>query len=162
MDFYAIMLSMAQCSTASNALYERIRSRPEIQDMVKFAPNKSDVHTFRIEFIRPEGCVHGIYGLSIAYPPDAMGNRGSKYGEGFPSTIETAILGKIPQNSDIFNAKLIYDENCGYYDVRRFDDDDIEGLVEEIVRISDYLSSSLVEDEHQEDDQSDQVLEEDI
>lgn len=70
-----------------------------------------------------------------------MGNRGSKYGEGFPSTIETAILGEIPQNSDIFHANLINDEICGYFDVCRFYDNDIEGLVEEIVRISNYLSS---------------------
>jgi len=79
--------------------------------------------------------------MSIAYPSDAMGNRGSKYGEGFPSTIETAILGEIPQNSDIFHANLINDEICGYFDVCRFYDNDIEGLVEEIVRISNYLSS---------------------
>ena len=45
MDFNAIMLSMVQCSTASNSLYENIRTRPEIQDRVKFAPKKSDVST---------------------------------------------------------------------------------------------------------------------
>jgi len=69
MESYAIMLSIAQCSTASNSLYENIRFRPEIRDKVKFAPNRSEVCNFWIEFIRPEGCVHGIYGLSIAYPP---------------------------------------------------------------------------------------------
>jgi hypothetical protein len=69
-----------------------------------------------------------------------MGNRGLKYGEGFPSSIETRLLGKIPQKSDIFDAKLIYDENCGYSDVCRFSDTD--ALVEEIIRISNYLSST--------------------
>ena len=150
-----MLLSMAQCTAASNALYGRFRTIPEIQDKVKIAPNNSEVHTFRVEFIRPEGCEHGIYGMSISYPSDAMGNRGSKYGEGFPSTIETALLGEIPQNKDIFHAELLYDENCGYDDVRRFYDDDINGLVKEIIRISNYLSSSLIEDDNQTDDEID-------
>lgn len=75
-----------------------------------------------------------------------IGNRGIKYGEGFPSTIQTAILDVIPKNSDISQAENIYDENRGYHGVSRFYDNDIEGLIEEIIHISDYLSSPLIED----------------
>jgi hypothetical protein len=146
MDFFSIVISMNQCFRSSNTLYESIRIRPEIQDKVKFAPNNKDINTFRIEFIRPEGCVHGIYGLSISYPYDAIGNRGSNYGEGFPSTIETAILGEIPQNLDIFHANFINDKNCGYQDVCHFYDNNVDALVEEIIRISNYLLSPLLED----------------
>lgn len=143
---------MTKCFRASNALYESIRVRPEIQDKIKFAPNNRDVHTFRVEFIRPERCVCEIYGLSISYPLDAIGNRGSAYGEGYPSTIETSILGEIPPNSDILNANFIYNENCNYQDVCRFYDNNVDALVEEIIRISNYLSSSIVKDDNIEDD----------
>ena len=158
-----MLRSIKQCCVASDSLYERIRYRPEIKDKVKIAPKKNDDHSFRVEFIRSEGCVHGIYGISIEYPPNAIGNRGSKYGEGFPSTIETRILGKIPENSDIFNANPINDDVRSFYDdVRSFYDDDIEGLVKEIVRISDYLSTPLVEGEHQKDERPDKDIVEDI
>ena len=134
------MDSLTQCINASNSLYDDICNRPEILGKVKFAPKERDTRFFRLEFIRPKKCVHRIYGLSISFPTDAMGNRGLKYGEGFPSTIETTLLGEIPQYSDIFDADSIYDENCGYSDVCRFFD--TNSLVEEIVRISNYLSST--------------------
>ena len=102
--------------------------------------------------------------MSISYPPDLLGNRGRKYNEGFPSTIETALLGIMP-NEDIFNARITYDENCGYENVIYFPENDLDGLIEEVIRISNYLSTpvtDIVIDVYQEDNRYDEQLNQDI
>lgn len=147
MDFYAIMQSRAECARAAHILYQRFSNHPKIKDMedkITIAPKDDEIWNFRIEFIRPLGCVHEIYGMSISYPSDLLGNRGKKYNEGFPSTIETALLGTMP-NNDIFKSLIIYDENCGYENVIYFPRNDLDGLIEHVIRISNYLSTPLAD-----------------
>lgn len=131
------MGNTTQCIAASNSLYEEIRLHDGLKDKVNFALNNTDGYTFRLAFIRPEGCTSEIYGMSVSYPPDAAGNRDDRV----PTIIETALLGKIPLvesgNPDIHDAELLYDENSGYYDVCRFCN--ARELVEEIIRIWNYL-----------------------
>jgi hypothetical protein len=124
---------------ASNSLYDRIQYRSELKNKVIFAKNDINVNTFRVEFILQEGCIQGISGLSIALLPDISDN----YCHEYPSMIETALLGEIPQCLDISNAYLTYDDICGYSDVNCFYDD--ESIINEIIRISDYLLSSTCE-----------------
>ena len=139
------MGNTSQCIVASNSLYGEVQFRPELKDRVIFAVNNSEGYTFRLKFVRPEGSVSGIYGMSISFPPDAYGNRGEKNGEGFPSTIETALLGTIPLGDsgdpDIHKADLLYDDDAGYYDVRRFSNAD--EWVEEIIRVANCLLPSV-------------------
>ena len=134
MDYHTLIIN---CSRATKDLYVRINNNHNLKDKVKFIKNKGSGH-FSIEFIRPANCVNmNIYGMSIAYPIDTIGNQYSKYDEHIPSTIETVLLGKIPNNSTIYEADIIYDDNCGYVDNKRFLSD--ESLIEEIIRVYNYL-----------------------
>ena len=134
---------MSKCTDFSNSVYDRVRKRPEIQGRVIFPAKDRDNFCFRLELVLPAEVVaeRGRYGLSVSIPPDACGNRGSRFGEGFPSTIETALI-KIAKGETLTNrssAGIVYNDSCGYYDVLR--PDGIDGLVEEIVRIADFLAS---------------------
>lgn len=141
------MQSRAECARAAYILYQRFSNHPKIKDMkdkITIPPKDDEIWNFRIVFNRPLECVHEIYGMSISYPPDLLGNRGRKYNEGFPSTIETALLGIMP-NNDIFKSRIIYDENCGYENVIYFPQNDLDGLIEDVIRISNYLSTPLAD-----------------
>jgi hypothetical protein len=117
----------------SNTVYDNIQNLPELHEKVIFSSKKRDNFNFRLMFKKPDGCKYSIYGMSFSFVPDTECN-------------EIALLGKFTENSDISKSRIIYDDNCGYSDVRYFEDHDIQGLVNEIIRIWNYLSSSLYEE----------------
>ena len=125
------------CVNESNTLYKSVTCNTELIGMLIFAPKTHDFYTFRGEFIRPENCVHQIHGLNVSIPIDA------------PGQIKTELLGKIPIDADgkpnIFKAPFIYDNNCGYDNFWRVNSE--AELIDEIIRISVYLSTPVVIEE---------------
>lgn len=120
------------CIDASKALYnileERFSSNLEIIKLgvvLKERYEWSDC--FRVRFNNPR---NGVHEISIAYPTDAIGNRGPKRGDPeIPIWIETALINE----SDY----LFYPEEIGYYDVRRFSSPD--EIIEEILRVGNFV-----------------------
>ena len=95
-------------------------------------------HSFRIEFNLPKEYNSKIIGVSISVGPDRNRNIGL---DETKAIAEIALLGKIPAGSnDIFNAPIVYDTEMGYTDSRCYFNKDIDGIVEEILRVYDYLS----------------------
>jgi hypothetical protein len=132
-SFQKMLLDIRRCTESSNSLYENISRLPRLSEKVVFLPNNTEIFTFRLQFVRPSGCTKKFYGLSISYPIDA--NRS----EINPSTIETALLGR-PIGGTVENSDLVYVEDCGYYDICRFNNS--SELVDEIIRLSEYISSA--------------------
>lgn len=153
------MTFMSDCIIFSNTVYNMVKNRPEINGRI-LLPLKDDKNfCFLLEFILPEE--KGRFGLSVSIPFDARGNRGIKYGEGYPSIIETALI-KIPKNGNLsdMSTGLVYNYSCGYYDVRR--PIGIDGLVEEIVLVADLLASpDFRENEPEQYDDDDEQSESD-
>ena len=132
MEIYLEMReSLNNCCTASNSLYESIRSRSDINSRVKFYPKNKDSNTFIIEFILPDDIrdiidirdirdIRDINKMTISFPLNKVGNNGSPYNEVTPSTVE-----------------MLFDGICiTYYDVI------IDDVVREIIHMSDYLLTS--------------------
>ena len=130
-------------SSASASLFENIKSLPEFQGKVIFHPNTMDnicgpdyVCNFSIEFIRTDGCIHGVYGMSIAHRP--LFDRILEIGVSQP--IEITLLGKIPTGSNIYDAPYLYDKTYGYANVCSFYKGGSDEVVCEINRILSLLS----------------------
>ena len=135
-----LLILMDECDKASNIFYEDILNHPKMKDKVIIYPKNKDIWNFNIEFIRPLGCVHKIYGMSISYPYNLLGE---KCDEDFPSTIKTTLLGLIPINSNKDEADIISSDNNIYLNVSYFPRNDLNSLIEDILRISNYLSKEL-------------------
>lgn len=118
------MGNMQACQTASSNLYDELQRRADLTGRIRFFPRNEESHCFRVT-LNVRGFPQ-VRGLSISYPPDAMGNRGDQYNEGFPSTIETALIGE--------TAQLYYNASLGYEDICRFSSTD--ELVDEILRLT--------------------------
>ena len=136
MNFMTMMMqNLPLCIEKSDELYQNLLKKEDLLNIATFFPKMERSFNFRLKLIRPDDCVHEIHGLLVSYHPLDKNGR-----------IETILLGKIPNdedgNIDIFRAPIIYDDNCGYDDVREFED--IEHLVQEIRRISAYLSPNYV------------------
>ena len=148
MNFSMMMQNLPLCIENSDTLYQNLTKKDELSNIATFFPKMERSFNFRVKLIRPDDCVREIHGLSVSYPLDKNGR------------IETILLGKIPNdengNIDIFRAPIIYDDNCGYDDVREFED--IDHLVQEIHRISSYLSPNYVhlDENTNEDEKSEQ------
>ena len=115
------------CINASINLHKVISSDDTLRDIIT-CDKHNGVHCFRVKFnshiVTKDGQI--VKGVSISYPPDAMGNRGLDYEElEIPETIETALIGQ--------DEKLIYVAELGYSDIRRFTR--YSELSEEIMRI---------------------------
>jgi hypothetical protein len=128
--------TLSQAFAQSNCIYEDI-----LKDKVIFPLKNNKEINQRAVLIRPEGCEKLIYGLSFS---------------SIQGSIQIALLGKVPENSDIFHAKIIYDENCGYdhFGSPCFEEGDFEGVVNEIVRIWNYLSSPLLKVSQSDEEES--------
>ena len=74
--------------------------------------------------------------VSISYPPDAMGNRGTEYKEPvIPQTLETALIDT--------NGELIYLDDWGYDDICRFSSE--EFVISEIERLLNKINTIINE-----------------
>jgi hypothetical protein len=132
---------------ASSNLFSSLKKRPELEGKVTFPEgDRSNSACFRLQFVLPEGgSEHPIGGVSISIPPDANGNNPRDGCN--PTTYELMLLKSVPSGTDFFsNASLMnvydpfgYDQN-GWM---RFYDLDVDGLVEEILRLSNCLSLPL-------------------
>jgi len=129
-----MMQNLPLCIEKSDTLYQNLIKKDELSNIATLFPKMERSFNFRVKLIRPANCVREINGLSVSYPFDKNGR------------IETVLLGRIPKdengNIDIFRAPIIYDDNCGYNYVREFED--IDHLIQEIHRISSYLSPNYV------------------
>ena len=134
MNFMQMMMQNLSTNIAkSDVLYQNLKQNEELSNVITFFPKMEGSFNFWVKLVRPNECVSRIHGVSVSYPPDKDGR------------IETILLGEFPidesGNANIFGAPIIYDDNVGYDNVREFDE--IDELVEEIHRISAYLSTSL-------------------
>jgi len=135
------------CKEASSKLFYLLKKSHQLEGKVIFPEgDRGDSFCFRLQFVLPEGGTeHPIGGVSISIPPDASGNRAS---DGNPSTYEVMLLEKVPEGTDFFSDASLrsvydpfgYDEQWG---MTRFYDDDVNGLVGEILRLCNYLSLPL-------------------
>jgi hypothetical protein len=114
------------CGEVSSRLFNYMLDNEELREMnVKLrefnGPFGGKHYAFRVEFPKNEL----LYGVSVSVPPDAMGNRGKKYGEENPKTYETALVGT--------DENLTYVDELGYSDVCRFEG--MNEVVEEVLRL---------------------------
>ena len=125
------------CSQASANLYRELSSRQELRDHVTFG-DYSGSFCFRVHFVNQPRGFQNVYGISISFPPDAMGNRGTQNGDPeLPTTIETALFQ--------LSGELYYNSELGYDDVGRFGSAD--EIVDEIIRISQFVHDpNFIED----------------
>lgn len=132
------MGNIQACSEASANLFRELSSHQGLRDYVTFG-DYGGRHCFRVYFVNPPRGFQNVSGISISFPPDAMGNRGSQSGDPEqPTTIETALI----QPSE----ELCYNSELGYHDVCRFDSAD--QIVEEIIRISQFVhDQDFIEDD---------------
>ena len=101
-----IMGNFASCTQKASTLYASLKGRDKLAEWVVFYGPPTG-HCFRIG-----GFNHDDFdALSIAIPPDAMGNRGVEYDEGEPSTIEAALFKC---------GELVYVDELGYENIQRF------------------------------------------
>lgn len=119
------------CGIEAYSLYNKLTSSERLQKIgitfqkmnkgvVPFFPH----YCFRLEF--PETST--LHRMSLSVPPDACGNRGIEYDEGFPSTYEM-----IPIDA---KGRLQYPSEAGYDDIRRFFS--AEEIVDELCRLAVY------------------------
>jgi hypothetical protein len=129
-----MMQNLSKNIAKSDILYQNLIENDELSDVVKFFPKIEQSFNFRFRFVQHTDSLNPIKGMSVSYPPDKDG------------MIETILLGEMPLdelgNINIFRAPIIYENKCGYEDVRVFEK--IEELIEEIHRISDYRSPHYV------------------
>lgn len=115
------------CGEKSSLLFNYMLDNKELHNMgVTFDEHVKNSfggrhYVFRVKFPLNKR----LYGVSVSVPPDAMGNRGKKYGEENPSTYELALVGT--------NEELTYVDELGYSDVSRFEK--MDEVVEEVVRL---------------------------
>ena len=112
-----MMKSMMECNIVAKELHTKLISNYNLKN-VDFMPVGNETYCFRAKLVNGRG-------ISIAVPPDAMGNRGDRFNEGVPSTYEIALYE---------NGNVIYNESIGYEDICRFYT--IEDIVKELQRLS--------------------------
>lgn len=161
-NVFDFLRAVDSCKEASSKLFYLLKKSPELEGKVIFPEgDRGDSFCFRLRFVLPEGGTeHPIGGVSIAIPPDASGNRSS---DGYPSTYEVILVEKVPEGTDFFSDASLrsvyepfgYDEQWG---MRRFYDSDVDGLVKEILRLSNYLSLPLSAFPIEDYDESDCLL----
>lgn len=164
-DVFSLRRAILLCNEVSSNLFDSLKKRPELEGKVIFPEgDRSNSFCFRLRFVLPEGGTeHPIGGVSISIPPDASGNRPCDGGN--PTTYELMLLALVPEGADFFSTASLrsvydpfgYDEQWG---MRRFYDSDVDGLVEEVLRLSNYLSLPLsafpvIEDYDEFNDESD-------
>ena len=123
-----------------NTFYEDILNHPKMKEMehkVIIYPKNKDIWNFNIELIRPLGCVHKIYGMSISYPYSLLGKECD---EDFPSTIKIELLGLNLLNSN--EAEIINTPHVSY-----FPRNDMNDLIEYIFRISNNFSNPCIKNQ---------------
>lgn len=128
----------------SNELYNTLKSHSKLRNKIKFSPKDIKNSFFTIEFIIPNADLYSIhksaycgYGMSINFMKNGI--------------IETAFLGKLYKWLDITNSTIIHDVRCGYesYFVNF---KNVEELVLKIISIWNYLLSSSVTIDNDDDD----------
>jgi len=127
-------------------LFSSLKKRPELEEKVIFPEgDHSNSAGFRLKFVPPEGgSEHPIGGVSISITPDANGNNPRDGCN--PTTYELMLLKSVPSGTDFFSNTSLRDyEPFGYVQNvwMRFYDLDVDGLVEEILRLSNLLSLPL-------------------
>ena len=110
-SFLKMMQNTDKCVKKSKELYSSLS--PELQSLGLDV--KEHTGSFCFQVFKSDGNI----GISISIPPDAFVNDSDS------TTYETALLDS--------SADLIYDEDLGYDDVKRFDDRD--ELVNELKHI---------------------------
>jgi hypothetical protein len=163
-DLFAIKIAFDLCVQASSNLFSSLKKRPELEGKVTFPEgDRSGSSCFRLRFVLPEGGTeHPIGGVSISIPPNACGNRPCDGGN--PTTYELMLLGLVPEGTDFFSTaslRSVYDpfDYDGQSGMRRFYDGDVDGLVEEVLRLCNCLSLPLsafpIPDDDEFNDESD-------
>lgn len=110
------------CQQVAGNLRNFLESSDELKNNGVGVPNSTNnSHCFKVSLPFPYPSNY----ISVSVPPNAYGNRGDEYGEGVPSTYETALFN---------NGELVYNDDVGYEDICRFESN--EDLVEELVRLS--------------------------
>ena len=147
-NVFDLLRAVESCKIASLKLFIILKLRSELEGKVIFPEGDcSDSFCFRLQFVLPEaGTEHPIGGVSIAIPPDASGNRTCDGGN--PTTYELMLLELVSEGTNFFSDASLrsvyypfdYDDQWG---MRRFYDDDVDGLVEEILRLCNCLSLPL-------------------
>ena len=134
-------------------LLNLLEKRIELKGKVNLPKDVSNLYMIKIEFCRPkkeqldlEGKpIHPIGGVGIYFPPGVAGN----FDEDFhPTTLQIILLKSVPEGTDFSNAKSSWGYNpFGYYGMlnleKRFYNLNVDGLVEEILRLIKYLSLPL-------------------
>jgi hypothetical protein len=150
---------------ASSNLFSSLKKRPELEGKVTFPEgHRSGSFCFRLQFVLPEGGTeHPIGGVSISIPPNVCGNR--PCGGGNPTTYELMLLGLVPEGTNFFSdayPRSVYDpfdyDNQSLTG-RHFYNDDVDGLVKEILRLCNCLTLPLsafpIPDDNEFNDESD-------
>lgn len=136
------------CENIASELFNLLKKRPELEGKVTFPEGRRNSSCFPLKFVLPVGgTVHPIGGISISIPADVYGNRTSD--DGRPSTFEVMLLNEVPEGTNFFSGTSI--RNDGYepfgYDkqhvMTHFYNDDVNGLVKEILRLCNYISLPL-------------------
>ena len=111
-----MMLTTRACVAKLNWLFGEIEDSKELYQTIEKTENS---FCGRIKLTNNRW-------ISLSVPPDASGNN-EAYKDYSPTTFEIALW-------DNKHHEIMYDESIGYYDINRYDS--IEGLVEEIQRLS--------------------------
>lgn len=134
-------------------LLNLLEKRIELKGKVNLPKDVSNFYMIKIEFCRPkkeqldlEGKpIHPIGGVGIYFPDGLTCNLDEDF---HPTTLQVMLLKSVPEGTDFSNAESSYGYNpFGYYGLinleKRFYYSDVDGLVEEILRLIKYLSLPL-------------------
>jgi len=140
------MSSLSVYSHGISKLLSSLKKRRELKGKVIF-PKEVGIWAFRVQFFLPEGGTeHPIGGVFIAIPGVSAGNR--LCDGDHPTIIEVSLLRIAPEGVDFFSiAPHMYVYDPFDYDEQRvkkiFYYSDVDGLVEEILRLCNCLSLPL-------------------
>jgi hypothetical protein len=132
MKFEDFLRSKKLCNEECTKVFKKIQK--EFEDEIGFKLDKDkpeDYHCFRLYFPTPIGEDKNITKISIAIPPDAMGNRTTD-GHDFPMCIETALFS---------DTNIEYDESLGYEDIMRFYGDDRASEQSNVLELKSHILS---------------------
>ena len=116
------------CADKAREIFDILETNESICRLFEPSPIKYKYHCFILWLKLPKNSSQ-LSAVSISVPPDAWGNRGDRYKEYNPSTIETALITGTKTRYNLY-----YADELGYCDVRRFDG--INTLIDELIRIA--------------------------
>jgi hypothetical protein len=138
---------------ALDNLLNLLGKRIELEGKVNLPKDVRNSGMIKIEFYRPkkeqldlEGKpIHPIGGVGIYFPPGVAGNFNKNSD---PTTLQIVLLKSVPKGTDFSNAESSWGYNpFGYYGMinleKRFYNLNVDGLVEEILKLIKYLSLPL-------------------